>query len=1029
MVSTGRKWQKIWLIIVMMVTVFFIPVSSQSEYRFTNYDFRHGLPVVDISAIAQDSLGNIWLGSKSGSVKFDGYTFEHFKSNLNDSTSISGDQASDIHVAPNGDVWFAFHDNGVSRFNQSDQSFTNWSLDLYPDQSVFNRPIMNVHATSNGSVWLGGARTGLFRLNDETNEFQSFVTSDQMNVGSVYYIEADPTAPNSFYFGERNLYRYDDEENSINQIHVDGSRWSDMISYGHTILYGRAYHDLVTRYNYDLKKSVSKKLGNMLRLTALLPRPNGQLWVATIGSGILILDEELNQIDQILPEAFNIWSISTDVILELFEDIDGRIWIGTDKGLSVYDPADQYIKNVSIRTNETKANDHAHAVMPVRNGTHHLVGSYYSDKVMMHELASGKIETVSKQASAEKLRSPYKMIRKQDKIWIFYVNGLGYWNSETNSIYEVPIQFGDAKLGSRLIMDGGLDKEGRFVMAQLDNILFRYDPVQNLVDTFQLAPPGNEYSPRCIEVNEDDVWIGMTKGMIKLNTITRQKTSYSGDDHTQVAFGLNDLLIEENGDMWVIPYRGSLFRTNLSDPSLKPIKTYQASDGLSGNLAFELAKSTDGEMLLGSPSGVSRYDRENDLFTGFSFEHGLMTNNLNGVSIVDNQAFLTSALGYSYVNLDDLKPTRRLPDFHIQNFQIGNESHLMPEIGDDQSAFKATYNNNDVLIEYVGINLSNPQRTRYQYRLDPIQDWTTVDYNERTIRYENLADGKYTFEIKSSIDGITWTPTQQIKFEVQPPLWKRLWFQILIGLLAISGFYFYFKSRERAIKREEQTKARMAELELKALRSQMNPHFMFNSLNSIKNYILKSKPADAAQYLSSFAHLIRMILQNSREQTVSLSQELETLMLYIELEKLRFKKGFEFTCEVDERLDLDEIHIPPMLLQPYVENAIWHGLMHKEEDAVLSLGFQKQNGTILCTIDDNGIGREKAMELKSSSARKYKSMGMGITKDRIDIHNKMNAMGIEVDIIDKSTNSGISSGTKVQIKIPAHSNQNQSNGH
>ena len=162
-----------------------------------------------------------------------------------------------------------------------------------------------------------------------------------------------------------------------------------------------------------------------------------------------------------------------------------------------------------------------------------------------------------------------------------------------------------------------------------------------------------------------------------------------------------------------------------------------------------------------------------------------------------------------------------------------------------------------------------------------------------------------------------------------------------------------------------------------------------------------------------------MILQNSREKSISLQNELETLILYIELEKLRFDNAFSFECIVDEQVNLESIKIPPMLLQPYVENAIWHGLMHKRAQGHLLLQFARDSDQILCIIEDDGVGRVKAEDMKSLSATRYKSMGMGITKDRIEIMNKMDALGISAEIIDKYDADGASAGTRVVLRIPA----------
>jgi LytS/YehU family sensor histidine kinase len=161
-----------------------------------------------------------------------------------------------------------------------------------------------------------------------------------------------------------------------------------------------------------------------------------------------------------------------------------------------------------------------------------------------------------------------------------------------------------------------------------------------------------------------------------------------------------------------------------------------------------------------------------------------------------------------------------------------------------------------------------------------------------------------------------------------------------------------------------------------------------------------------------------MILQNSREKIISLKEEIDALLLYIDLEKLRFEESFKFNCIIDENVDTEDVQIPPMILQPYVENAIWHGLMHKEEPGHLILEISRRNSSTVCIIDDDGVGWAAAQRLKSNSATRYKSMGLGITKDRIAIHNRMNELGIKVDIEDKTDEQDQAEGTRIIISIP-----------
>jgi sensor histidine kinase YesM len=216
-----------------------------------------------------------------------------------------------------------------------------------------------------------------------------------------------------------------------------------------------------------------------------------------------------------------------------------------------------------------------------------------------------------------------------------------------------------------------------------------------------------------------------------------------------------------------------------------------------------------------------------------------------------------------------------------------------------------------------------------------------------------------------------------------------------------------------------QTKQRQAEIEMRALRAQMNPHFIFNSLNSINKYILKSDHANASRYLTRFAKLIRLILDNSNSREVALSDELEALKLYIEMESLRFTSKFEYEIIVATDISADTLQVPPLIMQPYVENAIWHGLLHKEAGGRLLVTIEKIKEDMLqCTIEDNGIGRKRASELKSKSATNNKSLGMKLTEERIVMLNQYTSQHASISIIDLENEKGEATGTKVILKIP-----------
>ena len=204
---------------------------------------------------------------------------------------------------------------------------------------------------------------------------------------------------------------------------------------------------------------------------------------------------------------------------------------------------------------------------------------------------------------------------------------------------------------------------------------------------------------------------------------------------------------------------------------------------------------------------------------------------------------------------------------------------------------------------------------------------------------------------------------------------------------------------------------------MQVLRAQMNPHFIFNCLSSINRFILKNESEQASDYLTKFSRLIRMVLNNSKRSFVSLAEELEMLELYLQMEKLRFKNSFDYTLHKKNGIDTDTIFIPPLLLQPFVENAVWHGLMHKKDNGRLDVDVSTEKNILYCVITDNGVGRSAATAFQSKSAEKQKSMGMEITKHRMALINDDANEKTFFEIEDMYDESGNGKGTRVVLKI------------
>jgi sensor histidine kinase YesM len=283
--------------------------------------------------------------------------------------------------------------------------------------------------------------------------------------------------------------------------------------------------------------------------------------------------------------------------------------------------------------------------------------------------------------------------------------------------------------------------------------------------------------------------------------------------------------------------------------------------------------------------------------------------------------------------------------------------------------------------------------------------------NKGEVQYANLSPGTYTILLRAAnANGDFANDNITIHFIIHPPFWKTNWFLALVVLLAGFFIYWLFRRRVNIVKRKAALQQQMSELEMKALRAQMNPHFIFNSLNSIQECIVTKNTDAAYNYLSQFSKLVRRILENSGKEMVPLKEEQELMQWYLSLEQLRFTD--EFTFSIQNNCSNPQIEIPSMIVQPFIENALWHGLANKQGKKIISLVFNDDNTGIAIEISDNGIGRKAAALLPRRPDKQ--SMGLDITKERLQNYSHTSSIEI-IDLLDTNGNAG---GTKVIIHLP-----------
>lgn len=334
--------------------------------------------------------------------------------------------------------------------------------------------------------------------------------------------------------------------------------------------------------------------------------------------------------------------------------------------------------------------------------------------------------------------------------------------------------------------------------------------------------------------------------------------------------------------------------------------------------------------------------------------------------------------------------------------------------------YNLSHNENNIEIDISGV-YGGQSELQYKYILEGKE--TEWNYSTNTnIHFSGLPHGNYTFKIYAMSDGGVWSKVPAvITFSINPPIYTSSWFIfsvifLFILIILIIVFIEVRKTQKRKRLFEEE-KRKVLISELHALRSQMNPHFIFNTLSSIQSFITKNSSKDAVNYLSKFSKLMRATLENTQKQKIPIKDEIETLELYMDLEKLRLNNKFDYQIIIDKNIDVQFEEIPPMLLQPYIENAIWHGISHKTSNGIIKVCFKLENENLLkCEVEDDGVGRQKAMKMKKQE-KKNKSLGMSITKDRLEIINSLKDSKLSINIIDLQKNNN-PTGTKIELFIP-----------
>jgi uncharacterized membrane-anchored protein YhcB (DUF1043 family) len=457
----------------------------------------------------------------------------------------------------------------------------------------------------------------------------------------------------------------------------------------------------------------------------------------------------------------------------------------------------------------------------------------------------------------------------------------------------------------------------------------------------------------------------------------------------------------------------------LDSTTMKLIKIYTIKNGLPNNYIYALQADNQDRIWIASNQGISILNSKNENIINLTDHHGLQGMEFNTSSFEKDSKgnlFFGGTNGFNKIKPESIVMSKGSNKPIIYDIKIMNEPIKYKKDIPYVDTIITKSNRNYITIEFQTTDVKLQKNASYKYILKGMDEEWIKTANRSYVYYSNLPIGHYTFEVSSYNIDDSWSPSKKLTIIIIPLWYQTWWFRTLLALIIGGAIFLIARWRINQIKSqtsiEKDFQLRIKDLELDNLRYQMNPHFMFNALNSINKYIVENNTRVASDYLSKFSKLMRLILEHSKQKSISLKEELETLQLYLLIESNRFDNSFHYEINVDENIDNDEIRIPPLIIQPFVENAIWHGLSHKEGDRFIKVNIKEFDEQSICIeVMDNGIGRKKASELKSKTSTKNKSFGMEITKQRIQNASAKNMIHIE----DLYHTNGLGSGTKIKI--------------
>lgn len=984
---------------------------------YTQYETSNGLPSNEVYNIIQDNKGFLWLGTDAGLVKYDGTRFTIYNNEKS-----KGNAVSYLRLDNNGNVWCV---------NFSGQIFyvANDKLELF---ELFEKEskvdFAKIGFDKNGNLIITDASNNLWHYNTASKTLSKHTFNAEFGLHFPHKTFDDNLILSNTNVSNKILLLRNNKLENMPLVNDKGnlveSKFYNRFDFYNSYLKKQTLafqylHFLNSRPNlfyFQGNKFIEHPATKLLQTLNAYPQvvfddDNGNLLIGTAKN--LVWLKKQNNGWQLFKTMFDGVSVSA-----ITKDKEKNIWIGTLKN-GIYKIANENIFTLDVNQKNAGANH------LTTNNTTNLFCSFLDGEVLDYNIKTQQkyIAKFSEKRDVQTL-----VFNKYNQQVYTCLNNSYYYNPVNKVSLQLSSNYSNTKDvvfdSNNVVFTATNLAEVVFKNNQkiYDALLKKYDTVyyNYLVDkTIESRETKFDLkATRCRNVfynqQSNILWYGFVDGLAFINN---RKFEYIVHPKTKEPIITTQFAYDSTNKLMFV---STIKQGVLVFKNQKLVNEINTTNGLASNNIKKI-RFYNNTLWLVVNDKIQSFNLTNKNITTIDMQDGLFSKELYDVEVLNDTVYVASSKGIQFFPTNIQTKNNLSPFVQIKNIKVDDSLYQSTQ------TLSLPYSIKNLQIELQSAAIKSNGTLVYQYRLLPYDtSWISISANENIIRFSSLNYGKYTFEVKAmNEDGVS-SEIKSSTILINKPFWLQWWFIIFIA--CVIGCTVYILSKKRIEKQNQQLQIQLAKSrleeelrrsQLSSLKAQMNPHFMFNALNSIQEFIILNDKQQANMFMGKFSDLMRKVLDMSTKDEVSLDEELATLKLYLELEALRFEENFNYTFNVDESIDITDVYLPSMLVQPYVENAIKHGLLHKQGIKELTINFEeKANSILTCTIKDNGIGRKRSNEMNKLKAKKHTSFATGATQTRLELLNAKRIKAIAVSYNDLVSKDGLPLGTEIIIEIP-----------